>query len=436
MPAPIEVSRDSAVDSFQPLPRFIPLAARLAAATPAQRGAVVLTAIASGETIDLPGADLRGVNLRPGRATRGEGPARPTVVPQPVVLDGANLAGATLSGACLAGARLRRANLDGALLVGADLRGADLTGASLRGANLSGALLRRADLSWADLRGASLLTADLSQTTATGADWRETLLQSAVLSRAGLRDADFRWSRLDGANLAGAELDGACFEGAVLALANLTGARLSAATDFSFAFLHHARLDRACLTRAHLGSGIGEDYTDLSLACDTYRQLARHFTALGHPADARWAHRQACQVATATHRPDCAARYHAAHKQAGVARPLFLADHGLLWLVGHLADLVTGYGTSARRIVATLAAAWLLFTLVFSQAGAVIHLGGEPIGWRQILGYSAAALTPIDAYPLVATSELARVASAAEGIIGMALLGALGYVVVSRTRAA
>jgi uncharacterized protein YjbI with pentapeptide repeats len=447
MAAPIP-AQSSALDYLTPEPAPElgppPLAERLAAVPPSERTAVLLAAVARGEPLALAGADLRGIDLRPGPAVRADGAGRSTLVPAPVVLDGADLRGATLSGGCLAQASLRGACLDGALLVGTDLRGADLSGATLRRASLAGADLARSDLSFANLHGASLLTANLAEVTATGADFQEGVLHAASLPRAILRGADLRWAHLDSANLSGAALDGARFEGASLTLTNLSGARLSAGTDFGYAFLHQARLDRTGLTRAHLGVGIGEAFTDLGLAEGTYRGLERAFAAEGRAADARWAHRQALAMATASHRPDQAWRYFGraeqregrdpARRPSLRRRAAFRARHTLIWLAGVVADLTTGYGTSPGRALGSLMAVWLVFALLYAEVAGVSYADGQPAGWLGLLAFSAAALTPIDADPLEAISAAARALSFAEGIIGLVLLGALGAIGVGRLR--
>jgi uncharacterized protein YjbI with pentapeptide repeats len=418
-------------------PARLPLALRIGAVSALERATLLVKAVLDGEPIRLAGADLRGLDLTPwqqGAAT--------------LVLDGADFSGATLSGANLAHASLRGACFDGALLVGADLRGADLCGASLRAAQLTGANLARADLTHADLRGASLLTANLSDVTASGAIFREALLQSAVLDRALLRMADLRWAHLVGTRLVGADLAGARFEGAVLLLANLAGAQVSRSTDFAYAFLYQARIERVELTRDHLAAGIGEDFTDLALARDTWRALKEHFQRRGRASDARWAHRHMHRCSTATHRCDRARRYHrqgrpAGHPDKGLIcwicarlEPLcFHAVHGLRWLLGHLASQVTGYGTSFGRMGSSLLAVWWLFALGYGLAGAVIHSDGLAVGYAEWLRFSAAALTPMDAYPLAATSELARFAAALEGVVGVGLLGALGHMVALRLNA-
>ena len=88
--------------------------------------------------VNLEGADLRAVDLGPGKKTD--------------------------KGADLSYANLRDAYLKEAILKCADLRGADLRGAKLRGANLEDAVLNSADLRGADLRKVKLQGATLKDT--------------------------------------------------------------------------------------------------------------------------------------------------------------------------------------------------------------------------------------------------------------------------------
>ena len=450
-PLPIvPIPNDSAASRrLAPSPSPRPLHESLPLASPEEQLELLRAARALGP-LQLARADLRQVDFR---ALVGQGlPAD--------LLEGAQISGATLSGARLAGLSLRNAQLDGALLVAADLAYADLSSASLRGAHLTGACLTRAELSFCDLRGASLLTADLAHVTATGVDLRDTLLHSTRFAHAVLRGADLRWSRLDGASLIRADLRGARFAGASLEMANLTGARLSATTDFGYAFLHRVRWDQVALTREHLGGGVGERFADLAQARDTYAELKRHFEAEGRGDDARWAHRLACRMDTLTHRPDRARTYYAAdwsprpatpcpprHPMALPRTTTWLRDatrprdfstrmrHGGLWALGHLNRATTDYGTSYRRILITLSLAWLAFGLFFQQWGGLRHIGQTVAPrWFDGLHYSAAALTPIDAYPLVTTAPLSHLVAIVEGVIGMVLFGALGYVTACRLR--
>lgn len=430
-----------------------PFALELAELPAEARAEAIVAAAEAGGPLDLVGADLRGIDL----SARGVLLARRTGGLAPLSLAGADLSGASLCGANLRGVRLREARLDRAVLIGADLGGADLACASLRHAQLTGADLSRADLSFADCRGASLLTANLGSVVATAVDLREALLHAAVLCRAGLRDADLRWSRLEGASLAHADLRGARFAGAMLAGANLAFAAVDDATDLGFAFLGRARLDGVALRRGHLGDGVGEEARDLLAARDAYRALRRHFEAIGRPADARWAHVRACAVATASHRPDRARRYWSAGFHGDCAGPALGAatavgagarlrrracaavaavKHTAHWTVGLLSGLTTAYGTSYGRLTATLGAVWVLFAAYFHAAGRILDLdhGVAATGWWASLRLSAASLTPIDAYPLVATAPGAPWAATIEGAIGVILFGALGYVSASRVR--
>lgn len=428
------------------------LALRLAGLPVDERAAALVAACEDGEPLALAGADLRGIDL----SARGILLLRRTAGLAPLSLGGADLRGASLCGANLRGVRLHEARLDGAVLVGADLAGADLACASLRHAQLTGADLSRADLSFADCRGASLLTANLSSAVATAIDLRDALLHAAVLCRAGLRDADLRWSRLEGATMAHADLRGACFAGATMAGSNLAYAIVDGATDFSFAFLTRVRLDGVALQRAHLGGGIGEDLRDLVAARDAYRALRRHFESEGRHGDARWAHVRACVAATASHRPDRARRYWARDWSRPVDRTspdaparatsralrtrtrdgLTALKHAWLWAAGQVSGLTMAYGTSYVRLLLTLAAVWVLFGVYFQDAGRILELerGALGGGWWAGLRLSAASLTPIDAYPLVATAPGAQWMSMIEGAIGVVLFGALGYVSASRVR--
>lgn len=317
-----------------------------------------------------------------------------------------------------------------------------------------------------------------------GTDLRDALLQSSTLTRAVLRSADLRWARMSGATLVDADLDGARFEGAILAMVNMTGAHLSDTTDFGYAFLYQARFHRTSLSRQNLVGGVGEALTDLGMARDTYESLKRYFQYAGRASDARWAHREAARMRTAAHRPDQARRYYGSGasltsdrgrlrrvawsgmRRAGIASrrwgdpsdshgqrraasragtivarsgslllgASFQARHTAQWLLGHIVELTTCYGTSYVRLTATLMLTWLAFAAIFHAAGAIIHVDGVPVGWLDSLRYSGASLTPIDAHPLVATSNAARAMALLEGALGMILLGALGYVAASRIR--
>ena len=65
----------------------------------------------------------------------------------------------------------------------------------------------------------------------------------------------------------------------------------------------------------------------------------------------------------------------------------------------------------------------------------MIHVGGAAVRTVDLLLFSAAQLTPIDAYPLATTTRAGLLASAVESMLGIGLLGALGHMLALRLNA-
>lgn len=122
-------------------------------------------------------------------------------------LKGASGEGVDLSGADLSGASLEQGNWSGA-----DFRGTRLAGANLRKSILRGVKGARADLSGADLSHCDLYNADLSGADLSGADFRNAFLNEADLSGAKLAGADLRFAKLTGAKIDGADFSGASYD--------------------------------------------------------------------------------------------------------------------------------------------------------------------------------------------------------------------------------
>lgn len=164
----------------------------------------------------LPGADLRGVDLRYGLLTDLD-------------LSRADLAGADLSNALLERARLRDANLSGAILSRARLDGADLSGANLTGAVLDRSVLTAADMGGANLSQASFIEAlmggaNLDGTERVGAkglEWFESPTYAFDDGGPGLESepSDLHVGRDDDAiDYPAADDDGVALEGAGLSM--------------------------------------------------------------------------------------------------------------------------------------------------------------------------------------------------------------------------
>lgn len=186
-------------------------------------GTVVLDSLTQDEALKMLKGGARGISDWNYLRLNGEAvPSLASLELGGADLRGVNLSMVDLSGADLRGAMLRVADLGGATLCDAMLEGADLTEAILIRANLTHADLRRAKLNAVNFLGARLDGANLSNTDPRGANFL-----GAHLARAILEDSD-----LSGANLCGAKLHSARLANSNLFFTNLGRADLRD-TDFT-----------------------------------------------------------------------------------------------------------------------------------------------------------------------------------------------------------
>ena len=407
---------------------------QLSAADPAGRASLVRRLIAAhpehrlelsavdGAAATLTGVDLSGSDLRSAKL-RSAG------------LRSANLERADLKAADLRGAKLGAAKLDGAMLEEADLQNADLISASLRGAsiggaNLKGALLEDADLRQASLRFAVVQNAFLENAKLEGADLWGSNLAGAVLSRADLRGVILTESNLEGADLSAADLRGARLDKANLKGVNLTGADLRDATlphvnlreaslrhanlqgldlstcDVTHVHISGALLDRTRLRRGQIGGAIGEEIASrFEEAAHGYLALEQDFAALGDGDAASWAYRKHRRMQKLTALQMARQRHAQGHTKAALP---FYAKYGRFQLVEWVCD----YGESAPRVLLSILAVFLLFTLLYGVTGAVVRVGHGPTRnplhlaafWLLVFttsGTSAAGLQPRNEWVLL-----------------------------------
>ena len=177
----------------------------------------------AGESIDCPGCNLAGADLRRRN------------------LAGANLSGANLERAVLHRTVLRDADLSAANLTQANLNRANLTFANLRGATLSRAMLYQADAGRADFTGADLSWARMGRAR----------LSLANLEGANLDRVDLGEARINDASLAGATLNNAYLPLAVLFRADLRGV-VADGLILAEASLRRANLSGAIITNSDL----------------------------------------------------------------------------------------------------------------------------------------------------------------------------------------
>ena len=390
--------------------------------------------------VRLPGAKLAGASLRHAN------------------LSGADLAAADLTGASCGGVVLHRARLEEANLQGADLIGgilteidageanftdalledASLRGARLRFATLSGAVMDGADFAGADLWGANLADAAAERASFRSARLDETQLRGIDLTAADLTGASLRRADLSGARLQRANLRDAVLEGCELPGADLTGAVLPhvvlTGCDLRHARFAGAWLERTRMRAQQLGGAIGEEAAgEFEAAREGYIVLEQNFRSLGLGDDASWAFRRRRRMGK---------RLHA--ERAGTAlrrRDLRQATRsGLAWLGDVVAEWVCDYGESIARVLRALLVVLLCFAAIYWLTGSLEAREGVAAGGRSM--FIDYLLFSLDSMTTVGTSEvglrpngqLGLVLSSMQTVIGVVLLGLLGFVLGVRTR--
>jgi uncharacterized protein YjbI with pentapeptide repeats len=413
--------------------------------------------------VSLRGADLRGVDL-------GEADLRDTDLGRADLRGGslrlANLRGSRLDLADLRGVDLAGADLQGALLEGADLRSADLANVELGGAGLGEVDLRGAMLEEANLRGGSVRFARLQGAVLEGADLRDTDLWGCDLEGADLTGADLRDARLEevrlrnavlvganlqgcilrkadaeGADLTGADLRGAILSGAILRHAVLREAKLQevslADCDITHVHLGGAKLDDTPMQLKQLGGAIGEELARaFEPAVQGYLALERNFEGLGDHDAASWAYRRRrrMQKREALGRAR-KARAERRWRRAVGAYAKFSSDQFVEWMCD--------YGESIPRVLGSLIAVYLVFTLLYLLTGSVVREVEVPGGIvrvptrdpAEVAIFSLLAMTTSSPQlGLLPRGKVALLLTGVHVFLGIALIGLLGFVLGNRIR--
>lgn len=394
--------------------------------------------------INLKGANLRGVNLALANLERAD-------------LREADLRGAILRGVNLRHAALERANLRGADLAGADLSDASLGEADLEGAMLEDARLEEANLRFANFRGACLEAANLSRADLWGGVLEKGVLPRANLSGAVLEEANLQQSDLTRVNLQGAmigraDLRGSCLRGvdlsnATIGSANLEGADLSdsrlTAADLSRCnlagiHLNGAWLEKTRLHREQLGGALAEElegrYEEARLG---YLGLERNFVQLGDADAASWAYCRKRRMQKLQAREQAVAAWGQGRRAVSAGWYLkYSADQAVEWLCD--------YGESVWRVLLTLLAVYLLFTLIYGLTGGVVRTTNtpeglvteptnNPIDWV-IFSMSAMSPTAKQPWGLLPRNEWIQLIASIQLFIGVALAGLVGFVFGNTSR--
>lgn len=335
-------------------------------------------------------------------------------------------------------------------LSGVDLSNIDLSGMDLRGINFSKATLDRANLSNAFLERINFQEASC---------WRTNMSGSSLWS------ADFRGAELDRCDLRGAYLQRAKLQEASLDKALLEGA------DIHRAYFSETLLDRKSLGENGILHENGEHfrayvfqmelfqqgfrgnprsdkhlskriYARFSGGEGIYRKLKNNFEQLGFYGDASWAYKRERRMRK------CATRRQAGSAWKKREYKNFLSFSSL-WLSDWFVELLCDYGESVSRVIL-----WLLLIL-FVLGPLLVYFSGGLIwdgsnqefyanlpnrGLQNLYGYFQGVLYMLDVLTTADYSELAprndlvRFVSGLMAMLGIALIGLLGFVVGNRIR--
>jgi hypothetical protein len=282
-------------------------------------------------------------------------------------------------------------------MAGADLRDAVLVEANLRDADLTGVAVDGAKLGQADLTRARLHGVDLQRTV-----FGATNLTGAVLTDTRLQGVDLSRCRADGIQLAG------------------------------------AWLDKTRINREQLGDVLGEElagrYGDARLA---YLAVERNFIGLGDADAASWAYRRRRRMEKLQARERArAARAQGDRRAAAGWYAKFAGDQAVEWLCD--------YGESVRRVLLTMLAMFVLFTLIYGLTDGVVRVTPTPSGQvitptRNPLDwviFSMSAMTTSGKQPagLLPSNAGIQLLAAVQSILGIALAGLVGFVFGNSSR--
>ena len=334
------------------------------------------------------------------------------------------------------GVNLKGVNLQRANLKGASLQGAWLWEAHLQGSHLQHVKLQQATLSDAELKGADLWSANLTEAILDHLNLQTVRLSFAVLQGAYLLNANLQGASLSFADLQGAKLWKANLQGADLSHSRLEKVDFSASMSLEGAYFYNALLDDTRLKREQLGEAIGEELEGrYDHAKEAYLALKNNFAEMGRYDDAAWAYRKERRMEKLAALQKAKEAWRE-HDWKGVI------PHYVKVALDQFVEWVCDYGESVPRVLCSLLAVYVLFTLIYGLTWSVIRVHAtlttiirEPTrNLIDLARFSLAAMTTTDLTGLEPRNGLVELLAGLEALLGIALTGLLGFVVGNRIR--
>jgi uncharacterized protein YjbI with pentapeptide repeats len=163
----------------------------------------------------------------------------------------------------------------------------------------------------------------------------------------------------------------------------------------------------------------------LAEAADVWRNLSALWTSQGASADAGWAYVQAKRLerADASPRRWC-------HQGADERSP---THRFLTWSLLWIADALCGFGNSLLRAICWLPVLVLAWGLVFWASG-VVHSGRSTASFPKAMLFSMTQVTTVTPTALHIQGSTGHVLASVETLLGIALLGLIGFVLGNTIR--
>ncbi len=320
-------------------------------------------------------------------------------------------------------------------------KGPNITGYNL-GPNFAGVNFAEGNFNNLDFSGSILAFSNFADSNLEACNFTSAWLFRANFTRASLKFADlsksiFLEANLNGTELWKADLSGASFYGANLENTRLLDAKLDGT------YFWRARMNNTELTATQLHGSIGEERERLYFqAMEAYSRLKMNFESLGHYSDASWAYRKERRMRKAWMR----SQGNQSIRNWDIAQA---TEFYLKWLADWSIELLCDYGESTRRVLVWIA---LLLGVIgpslIDISGGIYWTESNQSTYSQFSGtcekylyiYFQYLLYMLDTITTASFSELKprtdvlRVISGCMAMLGIFLVGLLGFVAGNRIR--
>jgi len=344
-------------------------------------------------------------------------------------------------------------SMDGTLnnLAGWDLSSINLHGLTLRNivfsnfhenkfTNLSNAIFRGCTFEDVKFSGATLFRTDFRDCKFKWCDFRYIRCSQSTFQDSHFYGCDFYranfedYSLFEGTKMVGVSLFMANLQGAGLRRDNL-GDKLLQEDKKLFEEFHHHFLN---VSEKSIIDYLAKRHDE---AMKIYRNLTGLWTSQGFFQDASWAYVKSKRNEKLTYSPRFSSRvYKTISGETSASKKIlssflvalrYFPKFVLYWII----DLICGFGESLGRLIASILVLLLGSAFVYWSLGSLKSLDGTVyIGFLDYLIFSIGNLTATDFGRFIASSKLTEVLIAIQALLGISMVGLLGFILGNKIR--